>query len=136
MLDLVTARPTSTTLVGRDAEFAALCDVFKRRAQDRYARGFRHHTCLWRGSHEKGESDTKLSPSQDAIVGDVRRVWQQINESAFPSLPLHFTEWSTSYTPRKVTVGSSGEYTLSIPMRTNDVVLALLTAGRGSSTIP
>jgi DNA-binding CsgD family transcriptional regulator len=30
MLDLVTARPTSTTLVGRDAEFAALCDVFKR----------------------------------------------------------------------------------------------------------
>lgn len=49
---------------------------------------------------EKGEADTKLSPSQDAIVGDVRRVRQQISESSFPSLPLYFTEWSTSYTPR------------------------------------
>lgn len=49
---------------------------------------------------EKGQSDTKLSPSQDAIVGDVRRVRQQIDASSFPSLPLYFTEWSTSYTPR------------------------------------
>jgi xylan 1,4-beta-xylosidase len=49
---------------------------------------------------EKGEADTKLSPSQDAIVGDIRRVREQISKSAFPNLPLHFTEWSTSYTPR------------------------------------
>jgi xylan 1,4-beta-xylosidase len=49
---------------------------------------------------EKGESDTKLSPSPDAIIGDVRRVRQQITASAFPTLPLYFTEWSTSYTPR------------------------------------
>ena len=49
---------------------------------------------------EKGEADTKLSPSPDAIVGDVRRVREQINASSFPSLPLYFTEWSTSYTPR------------------------------------
>jgi xylan 1,4-beta-xylosidase len=49
---------------------------------------------------EKGESDTKLSPSQDAIVGDIRRVREQISKSAYPSLPLYFTEWSTSYTPR------------------------------------
>jgi xylan 1,4-beta-xylosidase len=49
---------------------------------------------------EKGEADTKLSPSPDAIVGDVRRVRQQIATSAFPNLPLYFTEWSTSYTPR------------------------------------
>lgn len=49
---------------------------------------------------EKGESDQKLSPSPDAIVGDVRRVRQQISQSPFPNLPLHFTEWSTSYNPR------------------------------------
>jgi xylan 1,4-beta-xylosidase len=49
---------------------------------------------------EEGKSDTKLSPSPDAIVGDVRRVRQQIQASAFPNLPLFFTEWSTSYTPR------------------------------------
>ena len=49
---------------------------------------------------EKGEADTKLSPSEDAIVGDVRRVREQIEASAMPGLPLYFTEWSTSYTPR------------------------------------
>jgi len=49
---------------------------------------------------EEGKSDTKLSASPDAIVGDVRRVRQQIAASAFPDLPLYFTEWSTSYTPR------------------------------------
>jgi xylan 1,4-beta-xylosidase len=49
---------------------------------------------------EDGQSDTKLSPSPDAITGDVRRVRQQISASPFPGLPLYFTEWSTSYTPR------------------------------------
>lgn len=49
---------------------------------------------------ERGEQDTKLSASPDAIVGDVRRVREQIEASAFPGLPLYFTEWSTSYTPR------------------------------------
>ncbi len=49
---------------------------------------------------ENGKSDTKLDPSPDAIVGDVRRVRQQIAASPFPKLPLYFTEWSTSYTPR------------------------------------
>jgi xylan 1,4-beta-xylosidase len=49
---------------------------------------------------EKGQSDTKLSPSPDAIVGDVRRVRQEIQASSKPGLPLYFTEWSTSYTPR------------------------------------
>ena len=48
---------------------------------------------------ENGKSDTKLSPSPDAIVGDVRRV-REISASPFPGLPLYFTEWSTSYTPR------------------------------------
>jgi len=49
---------------------------------------------------ENGKSDTKLDPSPDAIVGDVRRVREQISASAFPGLPLYFSEWSTSYTPR------------------------------------
>ena len=49
---------------------------------------------------ENGKSDTKLDPSPDAIVGDVRRVRDEISASPFPTLPLYFTEWSTSYTPR------------------------------------
>ncbi|MGA9585568.1 MAG: beta-xylosidase, partial [Terracidiphilus sp.] len=49
---------------------------------------------------ENGKSDTKLDPSPDAIIGDVRHVREQISASAFPALPLYFTEWSTSYTPR------------------------------------
>ncbi|WP_413716375.1 GH39 family glycosyl hydrolase [Sphingomonas sp. R1] len=49
---------------------------------------------------EKGEQDTKLSPSRDAIIGDVRKVRKEIAASPFPTLPLFFTEWSTSYTPR------------------------------------
>ena len=49
---------------------------------------------------ENGKSDTKLSSSPDAIIGDVRRVREQISASPFPGLPLYFTEWSTSYTPR------------------------------------
>lgn len=64
---------------------------------------------------ENGKSDTKLSPSPDAIVGDVRRVRQQISASAFPHLPLYFTEWSTSYTPRDAVHDSyiSAPYILS-----------------------
>ena len=49
---------------------------------------------------EKGQADTKLSPSPAAIVGDIRRVREQIEASPMPGLPLHFTEWSTSYNPR------------------------------------
>ena len=49
---------------------------------------------------ENGHGDTKLSPSQDAIVGDVRNVRQQITDAGRAGLPLYFTEWSTSYTPR------------------------------------
>jgi len=49
---------------------------------------------------EEGKGDTKLDPSPDAIIGDVRRVREQISASPFPGLPLYFTEWSTSYTPR------------------------------------
>jgi len=49
---------------------------------------------------EYGKGDTKLSPSPDSIVGDVRRVREQTKASKYPDLPLYFTEWSTSYNPR------------------------------------
>jgi xylan 1,4-beta-xylosidase len=54
----------------------------------------------WGFLDEKGVKDTKLSTSPDAIIGDVRHVRDQISASPFPGLPLYFTEWSTSYTPR------------------------------------
>jgi xylan 1,4-beta-xylosidase len=64
---------------------------------------------------EMGQGDTKLSPSQDAIIGDVRRVREQIAASKFPKLPMYFTEWSTSYTPRDLVHDSyiSAPYILS-----------------------
>jgi xylan 1,4-beta-xylosidase len=49
---------------------------------------------------EEGIADTKLDPSPEAIIGDVRKVRAQISASPFADLPLYFTEWSTSYTPR------------------------------------
>ena len=49
---------------------------------------------------ENGKDDTKLSPSPDAIVGDVRNVRQQMTTAGHGTMPLYFTEWSTSYTPR------------------------------------
>jgi xylan 1,4-beta-xylosidase len=47
-----------------------------------------------------GKADTKLDPSPEAIIGDVRHVRSQISASPFSALPLYFSEWSTSYTPR------------------------------------
>jgi xylan 1,4-beta-xylosidase len=49
---------------------------------------------------ETGADDNKLSPNPDAIIGDVRRVREQVEASPRPGLPVHFTEWSTSYNPR------------------------------------
>lgn len=48
---------------------------------------------------EHGGRGTVLSRNPQSIVGDVERVREQIRASAMPSLPLHFTEWSSSYTP-------------------------------------
>ena len=49
---------------------------------------------------EEGKDDNKLSTNPDSIIGDVRRVREQIAASKFPNLPLYFTEWSSSYNPR------------------------------------
>ncbi len=48
---------------------------------------------------EYGNSGTVLSKNPNSIFGDVKRVRRQIAESAMPKLELHFTEWSSSYTP-------------------------------------
>ena len=69
---------------------------------------------------EKGQDDNKLLANPDAIVGDVRRVRQQIEASNFRRLPLYFTEWSTSYSPRDPVHDSylSAAYILSKLKRT------------------
>src|SRR5919109_1005017 len=41
-----------------------------------------------------------VPPPPDAIVAGVREVRAQIKASAMPNLALHYTEWSTSYSPR------------------------------------
>ena len=51
---------------------------------------------------EQGRQDTKLLGSPDAITADVHRSRREIEASAFPGLPLYFTEWSSSYSPRDV----------------------------------
>jgi len=48
---------------------------------------------------ETATHGTALSKNPDSIHGEVKMVRQQIAESAFPKLELHFTEWSSSYTP-------------------------------------
>ena len=48
---------------------------------------------------EHGDTGTVLSQNPNSIFGEVRQVRQQIAESAMPQMELHFTEWSTSYTP-------------------------------------
>lgn len=49
---------------------------------------------------EEGKQDTKLLETPNAIVADVQKARRQIAASPFPTLPLYFTEWSASYTPR------------------------------------
>ncbi|MGA7713479.1 MAG: hypothetical protein WCA81_16375 [Rhizomicrobium sp.] len=48
---------------------------------------------------EKGENDNKLSPNPGSISDDVLKVRKQVDASVMPGLPLHFTEWNTSYSP-------------------------------------
>ena len=53
-----------------------------------------------RGLDAEGNQRLFLDPSPDAIVSGVRGVRAQIKASALPNLPLHYTEWSASYSPR------------------------------------
>ncbi len=49
---------------------------------------------------EKGVGDNKLVPNRNAVIEDVVKVRGEIDSSSSPGLPLYFTEWSTSYSPR------------------------------------
>ena len=47
-----------------------------------------------------GTQQLFLDPSPEAIISGVREVHTQIKTSTMPKLPLHYTEWSASYSPR------------------------------------
>jgi len=53
-----------------------------------------------RGVDAEGNQQLFLDTSADAIYSGVRAVRSQIKASELPNLPLHYTEWSTSYSPR------------------------------------
>ena len=48
---------------------------------------------------EYGQSGTVLSEDSMAVSADVLDSRREISESAMPGLELHYTEWSSSYTP-------------------------------------
>lgn len=49
---------------------------------------------------DDGVQQLFLITEPGAIIEGVRRSRAQIKSSALPTLPLHYTEWSTSYSPR------------------------------------
>ena len=76
---------------------------------------------------EKGESDNKLSPDPDAIVKDVLKVRRQMDAAGHKNMPLFFTEWSTSYSPRDAIHDDylSAAYILSKLRRTEGAAQAM-----------
>jgi xylan 1,4-beta-xylosidase len=48
---------------------------------------------------EYGTKGTVLNADDSAVSGDVLRNRKEIEDSAMPGLELHYTEWSSSYTP-------------------------------------
>ena len=52
------------------------------------------------GFDENGVQRLYLITEPQAIINGVRDVRAQIEASRMPKLPLHYTEWSTSYSPR------------------------------------
>jgi xylan 1,4-beta-xylosidase len=52
------------------------------------------------GFDEDGEQKLFLVTEPGAIIDGVKEVAAKIKKSTMPSLPLHYTEWSSSYSPR------------------------------------
>ena len=48
---------------------------------------------------ETGNTGTVLDPSPDSVIGRMKHSRELIAQSARPTLELHFTEWSSAYTP-------------------------------------
>ncbi|OJU08674.1 MAG: hypothetical protein BGN88_00325 [Clostridiales bacterium 43-6] len=49
---------------------------------------------------ETGMRLTRLIDREDSVTDDVKTVYDCVKKSKMPHLPIHFTEWSTSYSPR------------------------------------
>ena len=54
---------------------------------------------LKQGADAAGHIGAPLDPSPNAIVAPIRATRQEIDRSPLPTLPLHITEWSSSYLP-------------------------------------
>ena len=48
---------------------------------------------------ENGNAGTVISPDRNAVTGEVKGVRSKIDRSSFAKAELHYTEWSSSYTP-------------------------------------
>jgi xylan 1,4-beta-xylosidase len=48
---------------------------------------------------QDGHTGTILDPSPDAVSGRMQHSRELLRQSALPNLELHFTEWSSAYTP-------------------------------------
>ena len=46
-----------------------------------------------------GQRGTVIDPNPDSVIGRMVGERQMIDKSPMPDLPLHFTEWSSAYTP-------------------------------------
>ncbi len=59
-----------------------------------------HSYCVDGALDEFGRNRHRLRAAPDGVARDVCKVRSQVLESAMPGLPVFFTEWSSSYTPR------------------------------------
>jgi xylan 1,4-beta-xylosidase len=48
---------------------------------------------------ENGSAGTVFAPNRNAIIDDVKGVRAKVRASKFPDAEVHYTEWSSSYTP-------------------------------------
>ncbi|RXH58709.1 GH39 family glycosyl hydrolase [Granulicella sibirica] len=51
------------------------------------------------GTDAQGRIGSALDPSPDSVTRHLRALREQIDRSANPQLPIHLTEWSSSYLP-------------------------------------
>jgi xylan 1,4-beta-xylosidase len=59
-----------------------------------------HHYAVMSGYlDENGSAGTVMSPDPQVMYREIKESRRQISVSARPDLELHYTEWSTSYTP-------------------------------------
>ena len=52
-----------------------------------------------KGNFAATKVTTYLSKREESVYGSIYNSWKQIKESSCPDLELHYTEWSSSFTP-------------------------------------